>query len=261
MRYLKMSKIPKILLLDIETLPLITATFSLYPDSIHQDNVLQDWSIICAAWKYLDKPTTYSSSILDDPTEFEKDVNNDIVVVSKLREVLQDADVIIGHNLKKFDYKKFNARLIQHGMEPLPSGILVIDTLTEIKKIASFTSHRLDYLGKILLGEGKIETERGLWLRVLKGDKSAVRDMVVYCKGDVTLLEDLYLKIRPYLKNTPHLGVLYGEDRQHSCPKCGSGDMTTNKIRFTAAGVKKIQKQCNNCFAYSTFNFKSEEVK
>jgi hypothetical protein len=256
-----MSKVPKILLLDTETLPMITATFSLYPDSINHDNILQDWSLICACWKYLDKPTIYSSSILDDREAFKQSVNNDLVVVKRVREVLQDADIVIGHNVKKFDMKKYNARLIFHGLDPLPSGIQLLDTLTEIRKVAAFSSNRLDFLGKTLTGQGKIETERGLWLRVLKGEKKAVKDMTHYCKGDVQVLEDLYLKLRPYMKGHAHVGVLHGEDKQHSCPRCGSTRLQGNKTRFTAAGVKKVQKQCMDCTGYSTFLFKPKEVK
>lgn len=252
-----MSKEAKILLYDIETLPMTTATFSLYPDSIQHDNILTDWSIISGAWKWLNKKTIYSSSILDDPKAFKKDVNNDLVVVKRLREIFQDVDILIGHNSKRFDTKKFNARLIYHGLEPLPSGIIQLDTLTEVRKVAAFSSNRLDYLGKHLLGDGKMETSRGLWLRVLKGDKKAVEEMLVYNKHDVKVLEDIYLRLRPYIKNHPTVSP---EDKQYTCPKCGSDDLTQAKIRYTAAGVKKAQKQCNQCHGYSTYLFKPEEA-
>lgn len=243
----------KILLWDLETLPMTCATFSLYPDSINHQNIITDWSIISAAWKWLGKKTIYSSSILDDPKAFKKDVNNDLVVVKRLREILQDVDIIIGHNTKKFDQKKYNARLIYYGLEPLPSGIIQLDTLTEIKKIAAFSSNRLDYLGKHLTQSGKMETSSGLWLRVLKGDKKAVEEMIVYNKADVQKLEDLYLKIRPYIKH-PHVSP---EDRDYTCPRCGSDNLKYHCIRYTAAGVKKRQAQCGDCHGYSTFTYKN----
>jgi uncharacterized protein YprB with RNaseH-like and TPR domain len=182
-----------------------------------------------------------------------------LVVVKRLREIFQDVDILIGHNSKRFDTKKLNARLMYHGLEPLPSGIIQLDTLTEIKKIAAFSSNRLDYLGKHLTNGGKKETSKGLWLRVLKGDKKAVEEMLVYNKQDVQVLEDVYLKIRPYIKQHPHIGVLHGENRQHSCQRCGSTNLKGNRERFTAAGVKKIQKQCGDCHGYSTFNYKVNE--
>jgi len=251
-----MSKLPKIILYDIETLPMVTATYSLYPDGIGHDNILSDWSIISACWKELNKPTIYSTSITDDKEMFKLDVNNDLVVVNKLRQVFEDADIIIGHNSKKFDTKRLNTRLIYWGIDPLPSGLQQVDTLQEIRKVAAFSSNRLDYLGKFLLGEGKVQTSKGLWLRVLKGERKAVKEMTEYCKGDVQLLEDLYLKIRPYMRSHPHVGALDGNDKNHSCPKCGSEDMTQSKVRYTAAGVKKIQRQCKSCHGYATFNYK-----
>jgi hypothetical protein len=247
---------PKILLYDVETSPIVTATFSLYPDSINHENIIQDWFMISAAWKELGKKTIYSSAISDVPEMF--DMVNDFEVVKSLRDAMQDADILIGHNSIRFDTKRLNARLIYHGLDPLPSGIQQVDTLKEVKKVAAFTSNKLDYLGATLLGEGKMETSKGLWMRVIKGDTDAVKEMVIYNKKDVQLLEDVYLKLRPYMKGHPHIGVLHGEDRQYSCPKCGSTNLIQIKNRYSAAGVKKIQKQCADCHGYTTFNYKVE---
>lgn len=252
-----MSKNPRIILYDLETLPMTAATFTLYPENIGHDNIITDWSLICGAWKTLESKTTHAVSILDDPKAFKKDVNNDLIVVKKLREVFQDADILVGHNSKKFDTKKLNARLIYYGLEPLPSGIQQVDTLQEVKKVAAFSSNRLDYLGQHLCGSGKLPTSKGLWLRVLKGDPSAVKEMVAYNKVDVKVLEDVYLKLRPYMKGHPHIGAMSGDDKNHSCPKCGSDDLSTSKTRYTAAGIKKSQMQCNTCHSYSTYLFKA----
>ncbi len=251
-------KKPKILLWDLETLPMLAATFSLWPDSIQHESIIADWSIICAAWKYLGQKTIYTSAITDNPKTFTKDVNNDFLVVKKLREVFEDVDILIGHNSKKFDTKKFNARLIFHGLPPLPSGIQQLDTLTEVKKVAAFSSNRLDYLGQHLCNNGKTPTTKGLWIRILKGDKAAVKEMVAYNKQDVKVLEDVYLKLLPYMKNHPHVGAIDGNDKNNSCPKCGSEELVDNKIRYSAAGVKRTQKQCKTCHSYSTFIFKQD---
>lgn len=254
-----MSKSPKIILFDIETLPILSTTFSLYPDSIGHDNIISDWSIITICWKELGKPTIYSSSVLDDKEAFKKDVYNDLVVVKKIREVFEDVDILVGHNSKKFDTRKLNTRLIYHGLDPLPSGIHQVDTLQEVRKIAAFSSNRLDYLGKFLLGEGKQEASKGLWQRVFWGDRKAVKEMIDYCKQDVQLLEDIYLKLRPYMKSHPHVGAIGGNDKNYTCPKCGSEYLTNKSIRYTVAGVKKIQKQCRVCHSYTNFIYKEEE--
>jgi DNA polymerase elongation subunit (family B) len=251
-------KSPKIIIWDIEVTPCVTATFTLYPESISHESIIKDWNIVSIAWKELGKKTTYSTSVLDDPKRFKKDSGDDYYVVKKIREVFEDADILVAHNGKKFDTKKLNARLIHHKLPPLPAGIQQVDTLQEIKKVATFTSHRLDYLCKTLIGAGKIETQKGLWMRALKGEKKAIEEMVNYNKTDVVLLEELYLRIRPYLKSHPHLGAMDNRDRHTTCPKCGGDDLKGHKIRFTAAGVKKIQKQCGSCYSYSTYQYKVE---
>lgn len=239
---------PKIILFDIETSPLITATFSLYPDSIHHTNILQDWFIISAAWKELGSKSVKATSINDFKRKSDDD---DLGVVTVLRAVFEDADMIIGHNSDKFDIKKLNARLMFHGLDPLPK-VQSIDTLKEVKKIAQFTSHRLDYLGMHLIGQGKAETSPGLWLSAMKGDRKSVKEMVEYNKIDVVRLEEFYLKLRPYMKSHPHVGV-YNSDKHESCRYCGSTELVINKTRYTASGEVRLQKKCKSCHGYGTY--------
>lgn len=244
---------PRILLWDLETSLLRVGTFSLYPDSINHQNILDDWYIISGAWKYLDKTKISAVSGLDDPKRFKKDVRDDYHVVSTIRNVLEDVDVIVGHNQDRFDIKKFQARLIYHSLEPLPKLIHSVDTLKQVRRIAAFSSNRLDYLTKHLCGEGKMGTSSGLWLRAMQGDVAAITEMVKYNKVDVKRLEDLYLRLLPYMKSHPHVGAIGGQDRNDSCPSCGSVELTRQRIKFTASGLKRIQKQCKGCHAYSTF--------
>ncbi len=227
----------KIIIFDTETSPIITTTFSLYPESISHHNIIQDWFIISACWKELGSDKVSSASILK-PTE-------DKEVCKKLREALLSADIIVAHNGKKFDIKKLNARLIYHKLQPLPQ-IPMVDTLVEIKKVAQFTSHRLDYLGTHLLGEGKLPTSDGLWLRALKGEKKAIKEMTDYCKVDVVRLEQLYLRLKPYFKSHPHVGVI-ANGVKHDCPKCGSINTQKRGSSITTAGNKQQRLQCQDC--------------
>jgi DNA polymerase elongation subunit (family B) len=228
---------PKIVLLDTETSPVIVTTFSLYPESINHNNILQDWYIICACWKELGSKTVSSSQA--------KKPGDDKQVCKDLAKAITDADIIVAHNGKKFDIKKLNARLIYHGLDPIPQ-VPMVDTLLEVKKVAQFTSHRLDYLGKHLLGEGKVQTSEGLWLRALKGDKKAIKEMVKYCIGDVNVLEKLYNRLKPYFKTHPHAGILSNMGIM-SCPKCGSAKTQKRGVAITTSGVKYQRLQCQDC--------------
>lgn len=231
---------PRILIFDVETAPAIVATFSLYPESINHTNIIKDWFIICASWKELGAKKVDSVAITK--------AGDDYNVVKKLRNALASADVLIGQNLDKFDIKKLTARLMYHRLPPLPH-IPTIDTLKESKKVSSHISHRLDYLCKHLNGQGKLDTSPGLWLKAMNADKKAVREMQKYCGIDVVRTEELYQIIKPYLKQTVHIGALVGNGNV-SCKNCGSKDLAKNGIRYTATGLNRQEWKCNDCGAY-----------
>jgi RNase P subunit RPR2 len=242
-----MVKRPKIILWDIETSLIVATTFSLYPERIPHDGILQDWSIICGAWKQLGSKETKVATV--------KKYGDDKQVCKTLRDELADADLIIHHNGNRFDIKKLNARLIYHGLEPLPL-IPTIDTLLEIKKVAAFTSNRLDYLGKHLFGQGKMHTDPGLWMEVLRGSTKAIKSMAAYNKVDVVRLEQLYMRIRPYIKRHPHIGVMNNQPKE-SCTKCGSINTKKAGVRISAAGTKRQEIQCQDCGSYHSVPIKN----
>lgn len=239
---------PAILFLDVETAPMILTSHTLRPEYLPYDGILQDWYIICACWKWQGNKSVYSESVTpDDPT-------NDKEVVQSLAIAITQADIICGHNIKKFDIKKLNARLIFHGLQPIPA-VPTVDTLLEVRKIAAFTSNRLDYLGKFLLGKGKIHTSQELWYASMRGEVPALNKMTKYCKQDVIVLEKIYDKLKPYMKNHPHVGVISGGQKV-DCPKCGSIDVVKVKVRVTSGGAKTQQYQCKQCGSYHTTTYK-----
>jgi uncharacterized protein YprB with RNaseH-like and TPR domain len=231
----------KILFWDIETSPIQANTWSLWPNSISHESIIQDFTIICGAWKELGKKKVHVAAITKP--------YQDKQVVKKLREALSKADILVGHNADKFDFKKFNTRLIYHGLRPLPP-IPMVDTLKWAKKIAAFSSNRLDYLSKQLTGQGKVHVDYELWLRIMKGDKKALKEMIAYNKVDVIRLEEVYLKLVPYAPGHPHVGALEKKHRHLSCQKCGSSNIKFNGVRTLAAGVLRRETQCQDCGSY-----------
>lgn len=231
---------PKVVIFDVETAPMITASFSLYPESIGHNNIIEDWFMICAAWKELGKKKVESIAI--------KKRGKDKDVVSVLRDALADADILIAHNGAKFDIKKLNTRLIYHRLPPMPR-IPMVDTLKEVRKVASHSSNRLDYLGQVLGVGKKQETSHGLWLRAMSGNKEAIAEMVRYNIQDVILNEKVYNILRPYMDTHPHMGVLSGGGRLN-CPKCASDNVVHWGGHVSATGVYKKKMKCNNCYGY-----------
>lgn len=234
-----------VVVFDIETSHNILAEFGLYGEkSGNPDNIIQDWFIICAAWKILGDDEIHAVSILDNKKRFKKDRSDDYVVVKKMHDVLSKADVIIGHNMQGFDWKKLNTRFIVHGLPPL-SKKRIADTYKIAKREFSFTSNKLDFIAQKLKIGKKMDAPKGLWLRALFGDEEAIHKMVEYNKVDVDITEKVYFALRPY-DTAPINFSTHAESEDCTCPRCMSDDLQKRGYSYTNAG--KFQRyQCNDC--------------
>lgn len=232
---------PRILLYDIETSFNVVAKFSLRDEYVPHENIIQERFIICAAWKWLGESKIYTVSILDDPKRFQSNTSDDHYVVEALRDVIASADVVVAHNGNDFDYKWLAGRLLFHGLPPLPP-VQQIDTYREAKKVFNLNAFRLDYLGKYLGLGRKIKTSTDLWLKVLRGNKTAIKTMLRYNKGDIILLEKIFLKMRPFMQGYINR-QLHGNN---GCPRCGSNKVQS---RGTHRSLTQLYQrfQCISC--------------
>lgn len=234
---------PRIVLWDIETTHNRVAVFKLFgEDYISPENIIQERYIVCASWKALGARSADAVSVLNDPKRFKKDPCDDYHVCKTLHDVLSNADVIVAHNGDKYDIKFTEARMLFHGLSPLPT-IPSIDTLKVAKGRFLFNSNKLDYLGNFLKVGRKKPTTGGLWLRVIQGDIAAIKEMVSYNKQDVDLLERVFLKLRPYVAN--HISrQLFGQ--MAGCPRCGSTKVQSRGVhRATTRTYQRFQ--CQGC--------------
>lgn len=232
---------PKILLWDLETAHVEAKLWSLYKPMVNPSDIINDWFILCGAYKYLGEKKVYTAAC----TKEELLNRDDKRVVQQIREAVDKSDLIVAHNGDAFDTKKLKARIIKHDLEPL-SYIKSIDTLKVARKEFKFTSNRLDSIGAYLGVGRKISNPVGLWNNVEAGSVKHMKMMVDYNKQDVLLLEQVYLKLRPHMSNHPDIGLFTGEGHEQTCNACGSADTQKYGIRY--AKTKKYQKfLCKEC--------------
>src|SRR5213078_4853629 len=97
---------PRVLLFDIETSLMPVAVFQLSGnDWIQPENILAERHLISVCWKWLGESKMHSVSLLDDPERFSEDPHDDKFVAEKFHSVMQEADVLVGHNSSSFDIK------------------------------------------------------------------------------------------------------------------------------------------------------------
>lgn len=232
---------PKILIWDIETFPNIVMSWSLWVDGmLPPDNIVQERSMICGAWKWYGEKTVHSVSI--DPAN----PTDDYEVVAVLHEVVSSADAIVHHNGDKFDMRWLRARSVFHGLPPIPP-VIQIDTKKIAKAAFYFNSNKLDYLATFLGIGRKIKTEFGLWKECLKGNETALAKMVKYCKHDIALLEQVYEALTPYIPS--RLNRVLFADRE-VCQHCGSKHIQYRGFYYTRTN-KFRRYSCTECGTWS----------
>jgi len=237
----------RILLFDIETAPNLAFVWGKY-----EQNVLayeSEWYILCFAYRWLGSEETSVIALPDFKVDYKADASNDYKVVEKLHALFCEADVVIGHNSNSFDNRKTNARFLFHGFDP-PTPYKEVDTCLVARKYFSFNSNKLGDLGETLGVGSKAETGGfGLWLGCLNGDKNSWEKMKSYNAQDVTLLEKVYLRLRPWINGHPNVAVLEGN--LDCCPKCGADTMM--KRGFGHNRVTTFQRyQCTTCGGWSS---------
>ncbi len=236
----------KVLLLDIETAPIMAFVWRLWKQNIGINQIVNDWFIFTWAAKWLFEDRVYSMKLTKKEI-FKKDDKRLMIGIYKL---LNEADIVITHNGKKFDIPKLNTRFIIHKMTP-PLPYQQIDTFDAIKKIAGFSSNKQDFLNLSLGSPRKLDTGGfELWEKCYFGDMGAMQKMEEYNIMDVRSLEENYLKIRPFITPHPNMG-LFIMDGLERCPSCGSNDLIDcGKDYYTTVSVYELRK-CKNCGANS----------
>ena len=237
---------PRIILWDIETTHNLAAVFSLlHNDYIQSDNIQAERYIVSFAWKLLGKPGVHAVSVLDDTKRYKANPHDDKYVLEQLHAVLSSADALIAHNGDAFDLPYAETRMLIQGLPPLPP-IPKIDTLKVARGRFLFNANNLDYLGHILKCGRKKPTPKGLWLKVLQGDSNAVRTMVKYNRGDVLLLEKVFLKLQPYMSSHIHRQLFGGDG---TCPRCGSNHVQMRGIHRATTNTYQ-RYQCQTCLGW-----------
>jgi len=243
----------KILLYDLETTPRKVYVWAEYEQNVLK--VVEESYILCFAYKWLgDKMTKVIA--LPDFKGYKKNKRNDYHLVKKLHGLMEEADIVMGQNSDKFDNRWSNKQFIKHKLKPV-SHFNSIDTLKIARKYFNFPSNRLDSLGEFLgIGRKVAHEGKNLWFKCMDGEKKAWKDMIRYARQDVVLLEEIYLRFRPWVENHPNVAI---HEHEIACTKCGSYNMQKRGKQRTRISVFQ-RYQCQDCGGWST-DRKSEEHK
>ena len=229
----------KILIVDIETSPNIALVWGAWKQNISVKQMMEYGHIMSFAAKWLGKGKVFYR---------ENRKANDKAIVTELVKLFDEADIVIAHNGKKFDGPTIMGKALVHGIKP-PSPYKWVDTLLIARKEFRFVHNSLEGLAKVLGCEAKGQHKNfpgfELWLACLRGEDAAWEEMKLYNIQDVVTLEEIYLKLRPWDRFHPNVGVFMQEDRP-VCPKCGSHHIQYRGYTYTNVG-KYRRIHCQDC--------------
>jgi hypothetical protein len=229
---------PRTIFYDIETAPSLGYYFDLYKEG-NIVSTVQNWFMLSFAYKVQGERKTHYRCLADYPG-YSKDKTNDRALVSDLhRHVFSSADILVGHNIDRFDSRKAKARFLAHGLPP-PPPVKTIDTLKIARRVYKLDSNRLAAIGEYLgLGGKAVTTGWKLWESCIQGDAKAWKQMGVYNRRDVDLLEQVYDRLAPWQPNAPYLG-------NPGCPSCHSERIQQRGYNVNRSG-RSPRFQCQDC--------------
>ena len=235
----------KVLILDIETAPKVALVWRFFKENISPKQVKAHGHIMSFAAKWLGE---------NGIVYHENRKENDRKIVSKLCELLDQADMVVAHNGEEFDLKQIRGRALANGIKP-PSPVKIIDTYKIAKREFGFGSNSLEYLTNVLNTDVKKGGHKKfpgfeLWLECLRGNEEAWEELKEYNIQDVISLEQVYMKLRAWDTRHPNLAVYNEEAQTPVCPKCGGTHIQYRGYAYTSVG-KFHKLQCQDCGGWS----------
>jgi hypothetical protein len=239
----------KILVIDIETAPLEAYCWGLWDQNVGLNQIKTEWSILSFAAKWLNESKVIYA---DTSGKGPKHVREDKALLVQIHALLDEADIVVAQNGRRFDVKKINARMVMAGLKPY-SPIRIVDTLEAAKKYFAFTSNKLEWASEHLTSQKKLAHKEfpgfELWKEFLLCNPKAIKVMKQYNIRDVTATEEYYLRIRPWIANHPNMGV-YSDIIEHTCTNCASPNLQSRGKQRLQQGLYN-RYQCQDCGKWS----------
>lgn len=224
----------KLLLVDIETAPNKAYVWGLFDQNVAPNQLEASSYVLCWSAKWLGDSEMHFGSVRTGGHKR---------MLRRIHKLLSEADVVLHYNGLKFDIPTLNKEFIKHGFKP-PAPYKQLDLLQVCRRAFRFESNKLSYVSDALEIGAKVKHEGfELWVKCMRGDAGAWKRMERYNKGDVRLLERLYLRLRPWIEKHPNFGA-HAEGLV--CTNCGS-DKVQRRGRQVAQTNSYSRFHCQAC--------------
>jgi uncharacterized protein YprB with RNaseH-like and TPR domain len=168
----------------------------------------------------------------------------DLYLLQDVVQLLEEADVLVGHFSPGFDHPFIQTRCLMHGIKPIPKPIH-IDTWRIAKKNLRLNNNKLATVARALGGEQKSGVPLHIWRRAKAHDVEAMEMIADYNIQDVRTQKSVTQKLMPLATGMPNWNLLIDDDVLH-CPACGSTSLQYRGYVYTKL-YKYKRLCCNDC--------------
>ena len=235
---------PKIVFYDIETTLGEAYHFNHWKVNIGMKHKKIPSHMLSHAWKW-GVDGEVEGSILTVEEVLNRDPRR---IVEEAWNILNDCDVLVAHNGKNFDVKKINSYFLKFGLLP-PSPYKVVDTLSIAKRKFRLDFNSLAFLAEYLGVEQKIDTDIDLWIDCARGVQSALDEMFLYNKGDITTLFKVWERLMVWDNDGVNM-AMFNQNTDVACPHCSGDNIKALDGKFVYTPQRKYQAyRCLDCGA------------
>ena len=224
----EVKKEPRVLIWDLESSLLEGYFFRIWQENIPMRRIKKQAHLLSASFAYNDESV---QGFRLTPEQVK--TGDDFDVVCKVVEAVNNCDLMITFNGKRFDVKLLNTRALFWGLPPVKAP-KHIDLFEQSKRVFKFPSNSMQNVSMYLGENGKLETSgSNLWERCAEWEnyeecEKALIEMVTYGNQDIEATRDLYKRFQGWMKGVPNLGVITNEVTENKtlrCIHCGSDDV------------------------------------
>lgn len=223
----------RLLFLDIETAPHLSATWGLFNQNVALDQLITPGYTLCWAAKWHGEKEIMFESVMTGEKR----------MIRRIHKLLSEADAVCHYNGTKFDIPTLQKEILLQDLPP-PEPFKEIDLLRTARRRFRLASNKLDFVAQ-QLGLGSKTKHKGmaLWLGCMNKNKEDWKVMEEYNKQDVLLLEKVYNRLLPWIIGHPNRSVMAGAK---CCVQCGGEHLQARGYEVTQA-ARYRRYQCVDC--------------
>ena len=239
----------RILIFDIERVPMRTKNLAVWDMKgltyrrLNPGDIERWGRTICLAYRWLG----------GGKTEFiaEWQEGGRLGFLEAARDLLDEADIVVGHNSTGFDVPHLEGEFILENLTP-PSPFKQFDTLLTMRKHGNLEANHLDTLDKRFGFSGKTDKYRiDVAEAAAAGDEKMQRKIERYNKGDIAATTRVFLRLRPW--GNLNVGLFVEDPTDPVCPACGGKRLQRRGYSVKSAlRYPRFQCQATGCGRWST---------